>query len=297
MRSPEMAGALSHVPAEKFFVARQPMDCVTLTRNAEPSASSAAMAGWEWMPVASALEAALRAAGSATVTPGPPAAVDDDGLELLGPHDGAEAAARRGAHVVVGGGDQHGGGARAHLAGRAAADERHLVAVLGPQLVDGGEGAEAGELRRRHQRAAVLGDDEHGELVGLPGHLDAAQAQVGQVTGGGAAGVGLFDAAGERALAADREPAAVGDDRAGEDAGREHEHVARAQRVRPGVDLVAHDGRGQPVAAQSLEVVPQRLPGDRSLRKVDVQEVCHLSLTSFPGEGALALARPPAPRR
>ena len=37
------------------------MDWVTLMRKAEPSASSAAMAGCEWMPVVSALEAALSA--------------------------------------------------------------------------------------------------------------------------------------------------------------------------------------------------------------------------------------------
>ena len=63
MCSPLMSCAFSQVPAEKFFVARQPMDCVTLTRKADPSASSAAMAGCEWMPVASAFEAALSAPG------------------------------------------------------------------------------------------------------------------------------------------------------------------------------------------------------------------------------------------
>ena len=85
MCSPLMSGAFSQVPAEKFLVARQPMDCVTLTRNAEPSASRAAMAGCEWMPVASALEASLRASLSATTTPGPPVASMTIALRFLAP--------------------------------------------------------------------------------------------------------------------------------------------------------------------------------------------------------------------
>ena len=43
------------------------------------------MAGCEWMPVASAFEAALSAAGSATLTPGPPAPSMTTALSFLEP--------------------------------------------------------------------------------------------------------------------------------------------------------------------------------------------------------------------
>ena len=233
MRSPEMSCAFSQVPAEKFFVARQPIDCVTLTRKAEPSASSAAMAGCEWMPCGQRLGGRLERGRVGDGDARAAGAVDDDRLELLGPHDGAEAAARGGAHVVVGRGDEDGGGLAAHLAGGAGADERDLVAVLLPETIDGVERAQALELRRRDELAAVGGDDEHRELVGLPGDLDAAQPELGQRPRGRAAGVGLFDAAGERALAADGQPAAVGDDRAGEDTGGDNERRCRGRADRP----------------------------------------------------------------
>ena len=259
------------------------MDCVTLIRKADPSASSAAIAGWEWIPVASAFEAAFSDAGSATVTPGPPAPSITMALRLLRAHDGAEAAAGGGTHVVVWGRDQDRGRLAAHLAGRAGADERDLVAVLLPEKIDRVERAEALELRRRDELAALGRDHQDRQLVGLPGDVDGAQAELGKRPRGGSAGVGLLDAAGQWALAAHGQASAVGHHGPGEDTRRDDEDVARAEWVSLGIDFLIDYGRRQTVAAERLEIRTQRTPCYRATRQVDIEEVGHGRSHPFPG--------------
>ena len=117
------------------------------------------------------------------------------------------------------------------------------AATLSPyfvaQHVDCGVGAEAGELGRGRQLRPARAHLEHAELGRAAGELHAAQAQLRERARGRAAGVGLLDAAGERALAAHREPVTVRHRRAGEDAGGDHEDVVPGRAGRPAVDLLS----------------------------------------------------------
>ncbi len=140
------------------------------------------------------------------------AGVDRDELEALAAHHGAEAAARgvarRVAVVLVGARDR--GARQPHLAGRPDRDERRRLRVLRVQLL----------AERVVQQALVLvGRDElhalrvHLEAVALARvlrlalHHDRAVAELHQVLAGLPARVRFLDAAGERALAADRDAA------------------------------------------------------------------------------------------
>ena len=283
MCSPVMLSAFSKVPAEKFFVARQPMDWVTFTRKAEPSASSAAIAGCERMPVGELPGGLLQRLRVGDAHARAALAVDDDGFEVLRTHDRAEAAAGGGAEVVVGGRDDDGGGLHLQLPGRADADERHLVAVLAAQRLDGRVRAQTRELRRGHELRPARAHLEHAELGGATVELEAAQAELRERARRRPAGVGLLDAAGERALAAHREPVAVRHGRAGEDARREDEHVAGPERVGGRLHVPRHDGRRESVAAEGHVLRRQWCLRSGASGQVDSEEVGQGRSHPFPG--------------
>ena len=87
-----------------------------------------------------------------------------------------------------------------------------------------------------------------------------------------AAGVRLLDAAGQRALRADRQPPAVGRRRPAEDAGREDELVLRAERRPPSAAPPRTRSRRSARGRRSPpSVLGQRLPLTAECRHVDSQ--------------------------
>ena len=151
-----------------------------------------------------------KAGGSAALDRWPPFRIDDDHLHALGAHHGPHAAASavaRGAAFDVG--DRHARCGRSHLARRADADARDLIAELGELAGHGVVVAQTGKLVGRLDAEPVATHDQPMPLAvaGLPFQHDRLDAERGQGDGGHAAGVALLDAAGKRALGPDRQPA------------------------------------------------------------------------------------------
>ena len=180
--------------------------------------------------------------------------LDGDELDPLGAHDRAQAATAAGTHVVVRILDRDVGGKHLHLAGRADADHADLVVDALVELLDDGKVAQADHFALFLDGHAVLADLQAVPLGGV-GRLalddQGLDAQAGEHLRRRAAGVGLLDGAGERALGPAGKTAGVGRRGAGEQARGEDELVALAQRVAGWLDLGSDDGGGQAAAAQS----------------------------------------------
>ena len=222
-----------------------------------------------------------------------PRIVHHDGLEALGAHDGAQAAtarvpARPVLHVVDGDA-RHG---HLHLARRADAHDSHLVAVALPQQLVRLVHSLADQVSGGDELGAVFVYLEHGPLawLGLALHHDGLDAQVRQLVRGKAAGVGLLDAAGQRALAAHREAARRGRTGARYDARRDDQLVVRPQGMAIRRDLLRHDGGGEAAASQVLPAPRDRLESSLPRSHVHPQYGTHCT-TSF------CDARPLAPSR
>ena len=251
------------------------------------------MAGWEWMPAVSAFEAAL-------ARPGRPrdarasGVVDHDGLEVLRAHDGAQAAAGGGAQAVIGGGDDD----RGRLAAISPAGPLQMTATLSPYCPQSGRWCRRcpGPRARAPVEVPPPAVTTWTTLVGLPGHLDGADAQLGQLARGRPAGVGLLDAAGQRALGPHRQTPAVGHDGPGQDARRDDQDVAGSQRVGLGIDF----RRRWPRSVPGRRAARCRHPADPRSTVPRVRSTLRRSVTVAHflsrGRSVSPSLRPPAPR-
>ena len=163
--------------------------------------------------------------------------VEDERLDLLGAHHGADTAATHvasRAQLAVAGGDRCGG--QHHLAGLADEHERDLVAIRRTELVDARVRAETLEAVVDLEGDPVLVDEDRPEVSarGLALDHDRRVAEPGDRLARLAAGVGFLDAARERALAADRDAPARGCRGPGEHARREDQLVGRVAGGRVG---------------------------------------------------------------
>jgi hypothetical protein len=147
--------------------------------------------------------------------------IQDDGLDAFGSHDGAHATASGMAggtlfHIREG----DGCGGHLHLTGLADGDAGHFLAILGGELFHGGVVAQSLEIFGGFQFDAVFVDDNLVKAVVrcFPFEDDGCIAQPAHHLGPLAAGVGLLDAAGERAFAAHADPAGNGRGRTAEQA-------------------------------------------------------------------------------
>ena len=136
--------------------------------------------------------------------------VEDDRLDPLGAHDRADAAAPAvtgRTQFRVGAGD--GGRQQLALPGRTDGHVGHLVAVFRAQLLYQRVVVQQLEAVVDDDLDSILVDKDLVEVVTfrLPFQDDGGVAEPGQHLGGLAAGVGLLDGAGQRAFAADRQPA------------------------------------------------------------------------------------------
>ncbi len=110
---------------------------------------------------------------------------------------------------------------------------------------------------------AVLADVDRVEIVPfrLPFQDDGGIADPRQHLGGLAAGVRFLDRAGQRALAADGQPAGHGAGTAAEHPRRDHQFVLRAERMTEGIDLFADHQRGRRPPTQT-GIVADRFGSD-----------------------------------
>ena len=129
----------------------------------------------------------------------------------------------------------------------------HLVAVLLAQLLDQRVVVQQLQAVVDDDLDAVLVDEDLVEVVACRLSLqdDGGVAEPGQHLGGLAAGVGLLDGAGQRALAADRQPAGHGAGGAAQHAGGDDQLVLRPQRMGERVNLRGDDDGGHRPAAES----------------------------------------------
>ena len=126
-------------------------------------------------------------------------ALDGDGLELLGAHDGPEAGATGGAALVV-----HDGGDERHLlAGLTDAGNLGALAVAGDEGVLRLEGVLAPDIGGVFQLCLAVLDVNIDRLVRDTGHPDVIIAGKFQVGSEVAAGVSVAPAAGQRRFADD----------------------------------------------------------------------------------------------
>ena len=203
--------------------------------------------------------------------------VDHDRLDLLGAHHRAHAAARgepRRAAVLVAEGD-----AREEalvLADGAAQGDGDLLAVVRVQHLVGLEVALA-EVRGgvvERDGAVLLEVDHHPARRGAV-QREARDLLLAEAVAEGAAAVGLLDAAGERALAADARAVGIGEARAGEGSRREDERVggdSGSTVAAPSSSSVLRDQ----VAAGLDDVVAVQLPrGDRAVGQLDIVVLAH----------------------
>ena len=201
--------------------------------------------------------------------------IDDDGLEALGAHDGARAAA-----AAVAGGTQFavrardGGGGQLHLAGAADGDVAALVAVGLAQLGNGVEVVEAGH-GCGHELGGVLGELElppfafGSDVLDDKGH----DAHLGEMAAALAAGVGFLDAAGEGALAANGDAVGVGGVGGAKQARRKDQLVVGADGRTGGDDFPGNDGGRQAAAAEALVLFGHGLEGAFLGRHVDADKL------------------------
>ena len=285
--SPLILDAPSNWPCLKLKVGYPPASFSTFVRTLVPNAGSPCpVTACRWSPSANALAAALNCWGCLRAADGRARLVEDDRLHLLRAHHGAHAAAAavtRRAELTIRAGDR--GGAQLHLAGLPDGHVRHLVAVLLPELLDGVVVAEHPQAVVHGEPDTALVDHDLPQVVarGLSLEDDREVAETGHRLRRLAAGVRLLDPAGERALAADRQPPTRRRARSSEQPRREHELVGRAERVTQGVNLLRDDRRRQAATAEP-GVVADRL--DRRLRParrthVDSQDLVHVLCLSF----------------
>jgi hypothetical protein len=204
--------------------------------------------------------------------------VQDDGLDLLGAHDRAHAAAPGGtARTALGIGKLDGGGGEALLPGRADHGGDDLFAELGlHQLVRGVvvHAHNVGAVLELH--GVLLHQDvaEAGARLGLVFQDDGEKAEPGQLVRELAANVGFLDAAGERRLGAHGRAAGVGRRAARQNASGDDQLVGGGKRMAAGGNLCRHHAGGERpaaepgVLAQLLETI---LPG----AGVDAQYLRH----------------------
>ena len=126
--------------------------------------------------------------------------IHHQGLELLGAHQGPQAAPARGAaRPAVGVGEMDGGAGEALFPGLADAHDPDTPAEALPQAGHGVVVPEAGEVVGRQKLHPVLGDfDERiGIVDGMALHHHGLDAQPGQLDGDEPPGIAFLDAAGK----------------------------------------------------------------------------------------------------
>jgi len=179
--------------------------------------------------------------------------IHNDGLEALGTHYRANAAApgmAHGAQFAVGAGD----GSRGELefARTANGDVAAILTVLFHQLGNSIKVVHSGHFGG-NQLGVVLA---HFELppfafLGHVFHNNSQDAQTGQVTAGLTARVGFLDAFGQRAFAAHGNTVGVGAVGGAQQAGSKNKLVVGANGRTGGRHLTRNDGRSQRTAAKA----------------------------------------------
>ena len=204
------------------------------------------------------------------------AAPDDDGLELLGAHHGAESGARRGATLVGDDAREEGHG----LAGGSDAGDRGVLAVSRPEVVLRVQAILAPERRGVVERHLAVVDEHVGRRPADAAEEDRVVAGEAQVRPPGAAAIGVAPAAGERRLADHGEAAAADRRRPGERPGDEAEQVVRAERVDAGRHALVEDPRAEAVAPDEVpgHLRVQGFHAARPRLEVDEQELAHVAV-------------------
>ena len=195
------------------------------------------------------------------------AGIDEHPLEPLGTHHRPDAAARGVARraallILVGAGDGRPG--ELEFTGGPDRDRARVLALALEELLAGRVVPHALVVVGRDDRDFALVDADAVALVrvrGLALHDDRPNPELHQVLARIAAGVRLLDAAGERALAADRDAAGGRRGRPGQDAGRHHEHVVRTERVAGRIAVAIQDLRGETATPEQLPLVREGLVG------------------------------------
>lgn len=187
--------------------------------------------------------------------------------------------ARRAAGVFVGHGDA--GPRELHLPRWPAENEGGALAALGSQMRGCRVGPQAFQLRTLAEFRTVLGERQRVPLLGvrrLAFDNDAPNPQAHHLLPRLAAGARLFDPVGQRALAANTNPASRRGRRAGQAAGREDQLVRGAERVTLRIHFLQQDLRRQRAAAERRPLRRVRLLGHHQRRHVYPQDPVHESL-------------------
>ena len=205
-----------------------------------------------------------RRSGSATGGLWSPWPSQDERLEPLGAHHGAQAAAADGAAAVVddareqhaalaGRADDGGLGPGVQLAqaleGRRDVEAPEAGGGAQRRAAGAGEGL-AGGAGRRSLAGSVQPDGDVAGLVERAGHDEVVPAEAPQRVAEVAAGVAVEDGAGERRAAGDAVAAARRRAGAGERARREHEQVLRRERLHRVQPLAQRQVRAEAAAAE-----------------------------------------------
>ncbi len=181
--------------------------------------------------------------------------IEHDSLDALRAHHRAESAARRDARgdaILVEVLDAR--RFQTHLAAGADERDRDLIAIALNQFCRGLVDAQTGEVVRLFPFGAVQRKMQHPPAVifRLVLEDERVDAHGRHVETRAPARVGLLDAARQRGLAAHRNPVRGREHVADEQAGREDEFVARAERVTRRVHFIYQDARDQSAPAEAL---------------------------------------------
>src|SRR6185369_1378443 len=186
--------------------------------------------------------------------PGPARVVDGDVLHLLRAHHRPQPATAVTPDVAVRITDRDVGCDHPHLPHRADGEDADLLADPSHQGLDHLVVPLADQFLLLHNLEAVLVDLDAIEFVlsGLPLDDERLDPELRQVLRRGAAGVRLLDGSGQGALGAGRQPSRLRGRGAGQKARCKYQLVVSPQRMAGRGDLLRHDGRGEPPAAEPL---------------------------------------------
>ena len=199
-------------------------------------------------------------------------APDDDRLELLAAHHGAQAGTAGDVLEVI----HDARDANAVLTrGPDLADPRQPLADLGLERLLGIHDLEAPEVRRIADLDLIVLDPEIHRRGGGAGHDDRVPAGALELGAPEAPDLGFAEAAGQGRLRADGVARCPGQRRAGEDAHREHEEVVRAERIdarrQLGEEVVRDEGpaTGMELERRLVHVLDRR----RARGQIDPQDL------------------------
>ena len=175
-----------------------------------------------------------------------------DGLEPLGAHDRAQPTAAGGARPV----HHHARAAHAALTGRPDGRDAGLCSPgAAPQLSLRLPDVQAPQVICGPQFCAAIMDPQVHGTRRLARDHDRVEAGVLQLRGKVAARIGHADAAGQRVLGVDGQPAARRRQSPGERAGAEGHDVRRVERIRAGRHLSEEDPLADAAAAERVAQV------------------------------------------